>query len=499
LTRPHQTAETMTDVVVVGGGVVGLAVANALLRADVRVTSVFPPGSDDRPVASRAAGAVLGAFGEVTSGGGGIDDPGFRFRLQAQRLYPEWLREVCERARRSVHQAKGTFIVANNVGASDRASVHGMKRRADDVGEPAHYTDPQDVPGLKPNQYQAPGLCLYLPNEHSIDPDELLDALAVGAATFISWAYVPDIADVVRPDGAAWTVTTREGRTIQAEHVVLCAGSRSWEVLGVGLREAAGLPEMYFGKGVSCVVRDAPPIPSTIRTPNRAFACGIHVVPRADGLLYLGATNNLGADHEIERGMQPGELHNLFDEILHQINTDIRESRIAQLRVGFRPIAAHGRPIIGTTALPGLSVGTGTYRDGVLMAPLVGAIVAGEITGADGWTNPFPVTIESTTPDRDSLVEMGIRDIVSFLQEPRGELPYDRAEQLRKYVTTLFRMAIDDDSRYFVLRDEIQRRLREAPLNETMHKIFCEVIEYTDKLEYTDENEPARRDGPELG
>ncbi|HEX7521412.1 MAG TPA: hypothetical protein VF441_05060, partial [Acidimicrobiia bacterium] len=105
MTRPHQAAETVTDVVVVGGGVVGLAVANALLRADVRVTSVFPPVSDDRPVASRAAGAMLGAFGEVTSDGGGIDDPGFRFRLQAQRLYPEWLREVCERAKRSVHQA----------------------------------------------------------------------------------------------------------------------------------------------------------------------------------------------------------------------------------------------------------------------------------------------------------------------------------------------------------------------------------------------------------
>jgi glycine oxidase len=484
----------MTDVVVVGGGVVGLAVANALLRADVRVTSVFPPFSEDRPVASRAAGAMLGAFGEVTSDDGGIHDRGFRFRLLAQRLYPEWLREVCDRAERSVHQARGTFIVANNVGASDRTSVHHMKQRADQVDEPAEYTDPQDVPGLKPNQYQAPGLCLYLPKEHSVDPDQLLDALAASAATFRSWAHVPDIADAVQPDGAAWTVTTREGCVIHAEHVVLSAGSRSWEVLGEASREAAGLPEMYFGKGVSCLVRGGPPIRSTIRTPNRAFACGIHVVPRADGLLYLGATNNLGVDHDIERGMQPGELHNLFDEILHQINTDLRGSRIAELRVGFRPIVSHGQPIIGTTALPGLSVATGTYRDGVLIAPLVGAIVAGEITGTNELTNPFPVTIESTLADRDSLVEMGIRDIVSFIQEPRGELPYDRADQLRKYLTMLFRMAIDDDGRYVVLRDEIQRRLRDAPLNETMHKIFCEMIEYTNK------REPApRSDCPEAG
>jgi glycine oxidase len=473
-----------TDVVVIGGGAIGLAVANALLRATLRVTSIYPPATDDRPVASRAAGAMLGAFGEITSDDGGTDDPAFQFRLEAQRMYPEWLDGLRQQTGQSVHQGSGTYVVANNVGLTDRASLHRMKQRADAVGEPAEYVDPNDIPGLRPNQYQAPGLCLHLPNEGSVDPDQLLGALEVAAENAGSWSRIAEVVLSVRPAEGGWEVTTVGGQMLRTHQVVLCAGSRSWEVLDKDLCSEAGLPDLYFGKGVSCLVRNGPPIRSTIRTPNRAFACGIHVVPRPDGLLYLGATNNLGVDHDIERGIQPGELHNLFDEVLHQINGDLRQSRIESLRVGFRPIAAHGRPVLGKTRLPGLSVATGTYRDGLLMAPLVAAIVAAEVTGRSAQSNPFPVVHDEPAPDPGMLVDVGIRDVVSFLQEPRGELPYDRAEQLRGYITALFHMAIDDDDgRFSPLRDEIRRRLREVPLNETMHGIFRDLADNADTLD----------------
>lgn len=469
------------DVVVVGGGVIGLAVANALLRAGVHVASVFPPISDEHQVASRAAGAMLGAFGEIRDEPGAGADTDFEFRLSAQRRYPEWLDEVCDRAGTSVFQAPGTFIIANNVDLRDRPNLRAMKQRADRAGEPAEYVEPEDVPGLRPNPHHAPGLCLHLPREHSVDADQLLSALAASAVSFRNWTHVSDLADDAQPDGEGWKIGTRDGYEIRAEHVVLCAGSRSFDLLSPELRGAAALPRLYFGKGVSCIVSGGPVIGSTIRTPNRAFACGIHVVPRAGGLLYLGATNHLGSDHEAERGMQPGELHNLFDEILHQISTAVRESRIEELRVGYRPIASHGRPIIGATDLPGLSVATGTYRDGVLMAPLVAAIVAVGVTGEHGPPNPFPASSEAAAIDRASLVDVGIRDIIAFLHEPRGELPYDRAEQLRKYVTTLFHMAVEDNGRYSTLRGQIRARLRAEPLNETMHQVFREIVRDADE------------------
>ena len=462
----------------IGGGVVGLAVANALLRAGVEVVSLFPPSPEPGSMASRAAGAMLGAFGEVTSSDDGVAETAFEFRLRAQRLYSEWLDELCDRARTTVFRAKGTYIVANNTDRRDRLNLRLMKRRADDVGEPADYVEPEDVPGLEPSPHHVPGLCLYLPREHSIDADELLAALAASAATFDRWTHTPGSASAVRRDGEGWAVEVSAGHVIRAQQVVVCAGSRSIEVLPPGLRRAARLPQLFFGKGVSCIVSGGPSLNSTIRTPNRAFACGIHVVPRASGLLYLGATNHLGSDHDADCGVQPGELHSMFDQILHQLTTEVRESRIEQLRTGYRPIAAHGRPIIGATNLAGLNVATGTYRDGVLMAPLVGAIVAAGIIGdPDGPANPFPANFEDTSMDPDSLVETGIQDIIAFLHEPRGELPYDRAEELRKYLTALFHMALENNGRYSALRDQIHEELERAPLNETMHKLFRCIVD----------------------
>ena len=70
---------------------------------------------------------------------------------------------------------------------------------------------------------------------------------------------------------------------------------------------------------------------------------------------------------------------------------------------------------------------------------------------------------------------------MAFLQEPRGELPYDRADQLQKYLETLFSMAIEPDGKFAGLRKEIQHRLEDAPLTETMNKIFYDVIAHAEQ------------------
>lgn len=478
----RQDTAPAPDAVVLGGGAIGIAVTYSLLRAGADVVSVFPT-SGDRVAASRAAGAMLGAFGEITADDAGPQRIEFELRLEAQRQYPEWLREIADRSGRTVHQAWGTFIVANNEGVRDRASIRRIEQEAGRVGEPAEWVDAEDVPGLKPSPHQAPHLCLHLPNEHSVDSEQLLDALRACAATFAGWTHLDDAAVAARRESSAWTVTTKGGREVRAQHLVLSAGSRSFELLDPDLREEAGLPEMYFGKGVSCVVRGGPPIRQTIRTPNRAFACGVHVLPRAGDHLYVGATNCLGVDHDLERGVQPGELHNLFDEVIHQINTDIRQSRIEEIREGYRAIVADQRPVVGATGVPGLSVATGTYRNGVLIAPLVAEIVAREITGNESVENPFEVARESEGADLALLSDIGIRDIISFLHEPRGALPYDRAHELRKYVMALFQMAILDDPRYADLRTEIRQRLEDAPFNETMHKLFYEIVDHADRAQ----------------
>ena len=99
-----KTSRKNADVVVVGGGVIGLSISYELLQKGVKVITVFPK-SGDAESASLAAGAMLGAFGEVTADDVGMDIEEFEFRLAAQRRYPDWLGGLKETSGREIHQS----------------------------------------------------------------------------------------------------------------------------------------------------------------------------------------------------------------------------------------------------------------------------------------------------------------------------------------------------------------------------------------------------------
>ena len=116
------------DVLVVGGAVIGLAIALELVSRQIAVTHVFPSAGDTHS-ASRAAGAMLGAFGELSVDDGPLEESEMDFRVAAQRAYPQWLRNITDLSGADVFESKGTFIVANNQGIRDRDSIWHMKNR----------------------------------------------------------------------------------------------------------------------------------------------------------------------------------------------------------------------------------------------------------------------------------------------------------------------------------------------------------------------------------
>lgn len=117
-----------------------------------------------------------------------------------------------------------------------------------------------------------------------------------------------------------------------------------------------------------------------IRTPNRDFACGTHLVPRPGGGLYLGATNRIAATPAATEQPSPGEINALIHSAAHEINTRIRTIAFTSVRHGMRPLSSDGRPLIGVTRLTGLHLATGTYRNGILLAPAIAKHIAGHLT-----------------------------------------------------------------------------------------------------------------------
>ncbi len=334
---------------------------------------------------------------------------------------------------------------------------------------------------LKPNTSFEAHQALFLPHEDSVDSNHLLAALAKSIDKHSLSQVLDD--EVISLESVAntqgWVVSTRQSGRISTPNVVLCAGAWIQALIDNSKLHQVPAPAVCFGKGVSCLLTDMPRIPHTLRTPNRSFACGIHLVPRADECVYLGATNRFGLSTDAVKGIQPGELHSLFSDAIHQINTSIRTATIKQTFFGLRPISVDGRPLIGQTELPGLLVATGTYRNGVLMAPLIARRLVAELLHAEpSVENVFSPKLRRVR-DADHvkrIIAVGIRDLLSFVREPGGFLPYNRSCELEHFVRVLFEMAVLKDSGNSLRQEDLQSLLQDIPLDEVIPHIYYEIL-----------------------
>lgn len=151
--------------------------------------------------------------------------------------------------------------------------------------------DPVQIPGLNPPPTSAGAL--WLPTEARIDSAALMDALtrSVRAHPRSAWH------DVAARSVTAGRVSCVDGTEVHAQQVVLAAGTAIPGLLPHGGRPL-GVPPILAGRGVSVLLR-APAMPGVehvVRTPNAAFACGVHVMPSAEGALSPFSQSGLAQD-----------------------------------------------------------------------------------------------------------------------------------------------------------------------------------------------------------
>jgi glycine oxidase len=379
------------DVIVVGGGVLGQACALELARAGLDVALVYPRGHG-RDSATLAAGAMIGAFGELThTRADAREDEKLAFRVRAQDLQREWIAGLREASGRAIHATDGLFMVANDGGREDVANLRWIRSRLDDYGRRCEWVDPAEVPGLAPREGFRTHEALFIHDDLSVDSEELMQALAAALAATGRCRVVDDVAAAVEPgEGGRWRVRTARTGSLQAPHVVVAAGARVPQALGEETLTRLRLPTLYFAKGIGCVMNGAPELPHAIRTPNRSDACGLHLVPRARGRLYMGASNHYGYATAAARGITPGEVSAILGDSLRELNHAIRDATVEHFRFGLRPLAMDERPLVGPTRLPGLHLATGTFRTGIVMAPLIARVVAAAVAGLPSPVeNPF--------------------------------------------------------------------------------------------------------------
>ncbi len=271
------------DVVIVGGGVIGLA-------CGWRGRGGRPRGARARPRRSRRRGVRRRGRDARSGDGSGLRRAAVARAepARAPRAWPAFALEL-ERASGlpSGYEASGALVVA-----ADRDDVEELRRLHDfqrSLGLDAEWLGPRELRRREPRLSPRVAGGIWAPHDHQVDPRALLRALR---ATCLVRTGV-EVTDLVRDGGRVRGVMTRSGETIGARNVVLAAGCWSGALAELPVRPVKGQIVRLHGSGERLAGR-------VVRTPR------CYVVHRASGEVVVGATQEeRGFDTARHGGRRP--------------------------------------------------------------------------------------------------------------------------------------------------------------------------------------------------
>ncbi|MEU6102591.1 glycine oxidase ThiO [Streptomyces flaveolus] len=370
------------DVLVVGGGIIGLVTAWRSAQRGLATALVDPePGGG----AAQVAAGMLAAVTELHYG----EQTLLALNLVSARRYPEFAAELTDLTGHDLgYRRCGTLAVA--LDADDRAHLRELHALQERSGLESEWLSGRECRRLEP--MLAPGVRggLRVDGDHQVDPRRLAGAL-VAACERAGVVFHRVWADRLTVAGDRATgVVTADGTVVEAGQVVLAGGSLSGRLAGV---PDAVLPPVRPVKGqvlrLTMPRAHGPLLSRTVRAVVRGNP--LYLVPRESGELVVGATSEeLGWDTTVTAG---GVYELLRDA--HELVPGITELPLTETRSGLRPGSPDNAPLLGPTGLEGLLLATGHYRNGVLLTPVTGDVMAHALT-----TGELPEEGRPFTPRR---------------------------------------------------------------------------------------------------
>lgn len=334
------------DVIIIGGGIIGLSLSIALRKrgATVLIVERGEPGRE----ASHAAGGMLVDCPLETPAA--LQD----LTTASARMYPEFALELeLESGIKVDLRNNGTILFLS----ADHAKLHAEFVLSHAL--PAPLTEFEPVLTLGDN------VALYL-QERSVDPRALSAAAWKTAKNRgVDFSSGDEVIAVTVSNGSAKGVSTTK-TLLAAPTVINSAGAWS------GAIAPHPFPTRPVKGQMLCLVmpsRDL--LKHVVRTPK------VYLIPRSDGRLLVGATvEEAGFDKRTD----PETIQRLHRAALKLV-PKLAEAKILEDWAGLRPGTPDGLPILGATEIPGYYVATGHFRDGILLAPITGEVMADVIEG----------------------------------------------------------------------------------------------------------------------
>ncbi|GIH20876.1 glycine oxidase ThiO [Rugosimonospora africana] len=353
------------DVVVVGAGVIGLSVAWRCAQRGLTVTVVDPqPGSG----ASWTAAGMLAPVTELHYEGRSL----LALNQDSAARYPGFVAELADLVGLDVGYARcGTVQAAWD--AADLAALRDLHAFQAALGVESRMLTARELREAEPGLAAGLPGGLWAADDHQIDNRLLHGALARAVAV----AGVREIRARVGGwlvDGDRVTgVRTGDGQAVRAGTTVLAAGA--WSAT-IGTLPAGALPPVRPVKGQTLRLRGpAGLLAHVVRGAVRGNP--VYLVPRGDGSLVVGASSE---EAGFDLSPRAGAVYELLRDAQLLVPA-LGEVRFEEVSTSVRPGSPDNLPMIGASALDGLIVATGHYRNGILLAPLTADAVADLATG----------------------------------------------------------------------------------------------------------------------
>ncbi len=359
------------DVIIVGAGVIGLAVAYELSRRGARVRVIDARAAGQG--ASQASAGMLTPYSDLHG-------------------HPEALRDLAARSLdlydafvETVREDGGVDVEYRRCGSlhlpANDADLDGMRALAARLAEravAARLLTPAEVHDLEPQLARdVPGGVL-VPAHGYVAVQDFVRALQ-GAVTLRGGRLDVERAESVRADALGLRVGVAGGGEMRAPAVVIAAGSWTSRIVVEGDRP---LPVRPVRGQLVTLDWPTPPLGRIVWGPD------CYLVPWTSGAMLVGATvEEAGFD---ERATTAG-VHDLVDAACDLL-PQAWQAGFAGVRVGLRPATPDELPVIGASErVPGVYYATGHYRNGVLLAPITAVLLADLMLGqqADPGLAPF--------------------------------------------------------------------------------------------------------------
>jgi glycine oxidase ThiO len=340
--------ETVPEkVIVVGGGVMGLSIALALSDRGMTVRVLSRSLQEG---ASWAAAGMLAPQAEGLPAGKMLE-----LCLRSRDLYPHWIQNLEAIAGQEAgYWASGILAPA---------LTHQDLALKDFDHSAEKWTDRDALCKIQPLLSEAVQGGWWFPQDAQVDNRQLYLALQAAAVAQGIEIQTATVTEFCRSGDRITGLMTSSGE-LTAQHYVLATGAWSQALLPIPVKPRKGqLLSVRMPKGAN---------PEDLPIKTVLFGAEIYLVPRRDGRLVIGATSE-------DVGFLPGNTPSGIMQLLQgatRLVPEIAHWPIEEFWMGYRPVTPDDWPILGESGYQNLTYATGHGRNGILLTPITGELIA---------------------------------------------------------------------------------------------------------------------------